>query len=265
MSAKLKVGVVGCGAIGGGVASIISERDDIRAEIVALYDVDNSKAKVLSDKIKTAEATSLDRLIELSDLVLESASAKVSYEIAKKALAEGKSCLVMSIGGVLGKEKELFELAEKNNTRLHFPSGAICGIDGIESLKIAGIDEITLNTYKPPAGLKGADYLVEHNIDVSSIREEKLVFSGTAQEAVSAFPKNINIVALLSIASSGQVVPHVNIYVSPSLKRNIHVIKVKSKAGQIEIRCENVPSPDNPKTSFMAVLSAVAAVSKISG
>lgn len=256
---------MGCGAIGCGLSSIIAEKLKRNVSIVALHDIDTGKAQKLSDKLGCAKPVSLEELINLSSLVVEAASGKASFDIAKKSLCAKKDCLIMSIGGVLGKEKELFEIADRNGARIYFPSGAICGIDGVESLRVAGIDELSLNTYKPPKALEGADYLVDRGIDLSLIQGQEVIFSGTALEAVKAFPKNINIVALLSIAAGGQVVPRVNIYVSPGLERNVHVIEVKSKAGRIEIRCENVPCPDNPKTSFMAVLSAVAVISRIAG
>ncbi len=45
--------------------------------------------------------------------------------------------------------------------------------------------------------------------------------------------------------------------------RNIHEIRVVSKAGDISTRTENLLHPDNPKTSYLAVLSAIAALRQI--
>ena len=39
--------------------------------------------------------------------------------------------------------------------------------------------------------------------DLDKIKEETVIFSGSAREAIKGFPKNVNITALLSIAAKG--------------------------------------------------------------
>jgi aspartate dehydrogenase len=259
----LKIGIVGCGAIGRSLSRLLDETPERGFEVVAFSDVDLSKAETLRLELKRGQVVSLEKLVELSDLVVEAASAKAAFEVIKAALKKKKDVLIMSIGGVLGKEKELFEISQSSGANVYFPSGAICGLDGIRALSLAGIDEITLKTLKPPAALKGADYIREQKIDLDVIKEEKVIFQGSASEAVRAFPQNINVVALLSLAARGEVVPQVRIVVSPGLKRNVHMIEVKSKAAHLKITCENVPSPDNPKTSYLAILAALATILKV--
>jgi len=260
---KLKIGIVGCGAIGSTLAVLLQKKFAKNIKIVALCDIDMKRARLLAGKVKEADAVSLEKLIKASDLVVESASAKVSFEIAQKALYAGKEVLVMSVGGILGKEKRLFDLAEKKKTKIFFPSGAVCGLDGIRALSLSKIKKITLTTMKPPQGLKGASYLLKHNISLDGITGDKVVFQGSAMEAVRAFPQNINVVAVLSLAAKGQVTPRVKIVASRSLKRNVHIIEVDSDAAHLKINCENVPSPDNPRTSYLAILSALAVIAGI--
>ncbi len=260
---KIRVGIVGCGAIGSNLARLVKDRFSKEIDIVAICDTDTDRLAKLKKKLKEARAVSLKGLIAASDLIVEAASAKVSFDIAEKCLESGKRVLIMSVGGVLGKEKRLYDLAKRNRAGLYFPSGAICGLDGIRALTEAGIKSITLVTKKPPKGLKGADYLVKNNINIEGIKKDMVVFSGTAMEAVKAFPQNINVVAVLSLAAKGDVVPTVKVVASPSSTRNVHLIEVKSDAANISISCQNVPSPDNPKTSYLAVLSALATIAGI--
>lgn len=261
---KIKIGIVGCGAIGSSLSLMVKERFNETFQIVALCDINKAKAEGLKEKLKNCKVVSLEELIRLSDLIVEAASSKVSFDVARRSLLQKKDVLIMSIGGILGKEKKLFDIARRKKRKILFPSGAICGLDGLKAMALAGIEEITLKTFKPPAALEGADYLLKNKINLSEIREEKVIFSGTAKEAVMAFPQNINVVALLSIAAKGEVSPKVKIFVSPGLKRNVHVVEIKSAAGRLEIRCENVASPDNPKTSYLAILSAVSTIAGIS-
>ena len=44
---------------------------------------------------------------------------------------------------------------------------------------------------------------------------------------------------------------------------NVHEIEVEGDFGRLLTRTENVPSPDNPKTSFLAALSAVATLRQV--
>lgn len=252
----INVGLVGCGAIGTSLAKMIKK--DLSSDfcVVAVCDQDESRAQKLRELWPEAQISSLESLIHSCEFVIEAASASVSYDVAKMSLQAKKTVLTMSIGGILGKEKELSLLAEKTGGKLLLPSGAICGLDGIKALALAGISSLTLNTYKAPRALTGAPFLKEKGMDLSKITQETLVFSGTAEEAVRGFPQNINVVALLQIASGISV--RVKIWARPGLERNIHMIEIVSGAANVKIECENAPSPDNPKTSYLAILSAAA-------
>ena len=53
------------------------------------------------------------------------------------------------------------------------------------------------------------------------------------------------------------------IIASPSVKKNIHEILIESSAAKIFTRTENILHPQNPKTSYLAVLSAIATLKQI--
>ena len=264
MSPKLRVGIVGCGAIGTSLAENILKKFSKNAKLVALYDIDPLKSRQLSNKIsKNIIASTLTQLIARSDLVVEAASAKVSYRIAKEALTLGKDVMVMSVGGLVSKLEPLKKLAVKNSARVYIPSGAICGIDALKAAKFDKITKVTLTTKKSPKAFKGVKYINEKGIDLDRIRGEKVLFSGTAEKAVVNFPQNINVAAVLSLAGLGAKRTIVKIIASSFVTRNIHEIKIESNAGVITTRTENVLHPANPKTSYLAVLSAAATLSGI--
>jgi aspartate dehydrogenase len=260
---KLKIGIVGCGAIGSNLAVILKKSYADRVSLSAFCDVDAARAKALRQRVRTGVVTTLAGAIAKSDLVVEAASAGASFDIASRALARGKDVLVMSIGGILGREKRLFESARRHKARLLFPSGAIAGIDGIKALSIAGIRSVVLRTSKPPQGLAGASYVVQNHIQLDGLTGPKRIFEGEASEAVKAFPQNINVVALLSLVTGGRPVPRVEIWAVPGSSRNVHEISVVAQAADLHIRCENLPSPENPKTSYLAILSAVRVIADV--
>jgi len=260
----MKVGIVGCGTIGSKLAEHIDRNLKGRASLTVLSDIDAKNAEMLSARLESKpKVDSIDNLIKSVDLVIEAASAKVSGDIAGKAVSAGKDVMVMSTGGLLKGYGPLFKLAEEKKAHIYLPSGAICGLDGLKGAKFSEIEKATLTTRKPPEGLKGAPYVVAHNIDLSGITQETVIFEGDAFEAMEGFPANINVAATLSLCGIGPEKTQVKIIASPSSKRNIHEIEIEGGFGKLVARTENVPSPDNPKTSYMAILSAMATLDGI--
>lgn len=265
MRRRLKVGIIGCGAIGASIAEACCGRFSRSLELVAVCDLDQTRVYRFKSLLKrNIPLVDINRLVRKVDLVIEAASAKISASVVRKCIDSGKQCMVMSVGGLIGHEALLKEAAAKE-IRLYIPSGAVSGIDAVKGAAVGNIRSVTLTTRKPPKGLAGAPYLAKKKIDVMRIRKEKVVFSGSARDAVAAFPANINVSAVLSLAGIGPNKTRVRIVASPGYKRNVHEIKVTGDAGTIVTRTENVPSSDNPKTSQLAINSAIAMLGEIAG
>jgi aspartate dehydrogenase len=263
---RLRVGIVGCGAIGSSLAKILVRDMSGQADLIALYDIDKLKARRLSQSItKNTDLAvkNIGELIKKSQFVIESAHRDCSLDIAKKVLTKGRDIMIMSVGGVVNNFKELSDIAKEHNVKIYIPSGAICGIDGLKAAKYGKIKRVILTTRKNPASFKGVKYIEQKRIDLDTIKEDKVLFSGPARQAVKYFPQNINVAAVLSIAGIGPNKTKVKIVASPSIRRNVHEIQIESDAGMILSRTENVLHPDNPKTSFLAVLSAAATLKQI--
>lgn len=261
---NIKIGIVGCGAIGSAITKYCSERLADTIAIKAIFDIDEKKAGALKDKlgVKVDIKRSLEDLVKSCDLVVEAASVETARLALNEAVRYKKDILIMSAGGLIEAE-DLLGAAEKNGCRVYVPSGAVIGLDGVKAACLGTIERVTLTTRKPPAGLKGAPYIKEKGIDLDAIKDEELIFEGTAREAIKAFPKNVNVSATLSLAGIGAEKTWVRIFSSPKFKRNSHEIELKGEAGTFFVRTENVPSPDNPKTSYLAVLSALATLKVI--
>ncbi len=263
---KLRMGIVGCGAIGSSLAKAIAKDFSGQVDLVALYDVDILKAKRLSRMIyknKDLAVNNLEQLINRAKLVIESAAAASSWGIAKNALVRGRDVMIMSIGGIVSHFDKLRDLAKSKNCKVYIPSGAISGIDALKAAKLGRIKKVILTTRKNPISFKGVKYIEKKRINLGKIRKDKVLFSGMAKEAVKYFPQNINVAAVLSIGGIGENRTKVKIIASPRTKKNIHEIYIESRAARIFTRTENILHPDNPKTSYLAVLSAVATLKQI--
>ncbi|MDD5135955.1 MAG: DUF108 domain-containing protein, partial [Candidatus Omnitrophica bacterium] len=159
--------------------------------------------------------------------------------------------------------EELLKKAEKKGVRVYIPSGALCGIDGVKSASAGRIDSVTLTTRKPPRGLAGAPYLKENKIDLDKITGKTIVFEGSAEEAIKGFPQNVNVSAALGLAGIGAKKTRVRLVTSPDYTKNIHEVEIVGECGRIFTRTENVPSKANPKTSGLAVFSAISTLAGI--
>lgn len=264
MAKKINIGIAGCGAIGSSLAGFIRQDLKLRAKVTCLYDLDAAKARRLCAKFAGCSvAKDLKQLIARVDLVIEAAHKSCSFEIARQSLAAGRDCVVMSVGGLIDKLKVLEKLADRKGARLFIPSGAISGIDGLKSSQLAGIREVVLTTIKPPLSFEGVDFVRKKKIDLAGMKKDVTLFSGNARQAVKFFPQNVNVAAALSLAGIGPQKTRVRIVASPGAKTNTHEIEIRSQAGTIRTRTENVVHPGNPKTSFLAVLSAAAVLKQI--
>ncbi|HPE63046.1 MAG TPA: aspartate dehydrogenase [Methanothrix sp.] len=260
----LKIGLVGCGAIGMEIAKAI-DRGDVAAELVAVFDRNEDRARDLVKGLETKPMISdLEVLVERSDLVVEAASQRAVAGVAKAALERGRDLMIMSVGALMDQDlRRMVEgLAKDRSCRVYLPSGAISGLDGLKSAGAGRIDLVTLTTTKNPKGFVGAPYIEEKKIDLDGISKATVIFEGPAEEAVRAFPANVNVAATLSLTARGSRVM-VRIVADPGVDVNIHQITAEGDFGRITTRVENVPSPRNPKTSYLAALSAIATLRSI--
>jgi aspartate dehydrogenase len=261
----LKIGVIGCGAIGAEICKAV-DTGIINAKLAAVYDRKREHCESLIGTLnKKPEITSPDELISRADIVVECASQAAVRELGLSVLEKGKDLMVLSVGAFMDSEllEQLVRAAKDKNSRIYIPSGAIAGIDGLKSASIASINKVVLSTTKNPESLLGAPFVLEHNIDLFSFHGKTLLFEGCADDAVQAFPANVNVAASLSLAGIGAKKTLVRVFADPKATRNIHEITVEGDFGTFTCRIENVPSPSNPKTSFLAALSAIATLRKI--
>lgn len=259
-----KIGLVGCGAIGAEIAHAL-DSGAIDATLVAVCDHNPATANSLIEGLSNKPIRArLEELVSLSELVVEAASQKAVPSVARAALGSGKRLLIMSVGALAdeGLFSEIRKLAKENRCTVYLPSGAIAGLDGLKSASIGAISSVTLTTTKNPKGLKGAPYILEKGIDLDHLTTATLIFEGSAGDAVRAFPANVNVAATLLLASGGRDV-RVRIVADPQIAVNRHEIEVVGEFGRLSTRVENVPSPKNPKTSYLAALSAIATLRAI--
>lgn len=260
---KKTVGLIGCGTIGTHLASAIDSGRVPNASLTGLFDVIDSSASNLKTRLNSNAQVyhDFDRFIDSAvDIIIEAASQQAVKDFGKKIIESGKDLMVMSVGALADTPflQELLQLAPIRNGRskIFVPSGAIAGIDAIRSVRQMA-DSITLTTKKSPMALAGAPFFATKNVSLDNITTVTLIYEGSAADAVKLFPANVNVAAVLSLAGIGVEKTRVRILADPETTTNQHEIVATGSFGEIKISVNNVTAPGNPKTSFLAVLSAI--------
>jgi aspartate dehydrogenase len=267
-----KIGLIGCGAIGSELALAIDSGRVKKAALVSLYDnVENVavelKSKLQNKNIKSFSNFSLftsSPAFANADIIIEAASQDAVKKFAKTIIQAGKDLIIMSIGALAEQDllHELLDIASRKEVHIYVPSGAIAGIDAIRSVKHL-LNSVTITTTKNPKALVGAPFFEKTRIKPELITQKKLIYEGTARDAVKEFPANVNVAAALSLAGLGMDATKVKIIADPDTSVNQHQITAIGTFGEIKIVVRNIPSPSNPKTSYLAVLSAVECIRSI--
>ncbi len=259
-----RIGIVGCGAIGGQLAHFIDSNFKDRARLTAVCDYFTEKAQALSKELNPhPEVLPLESIPSHCDLLVEAANQETCRKLVPMALEKGCDIMTMSIGGLIDIYEKVFALARSKNANLYIPSGAIAGIDGLEAAMLGGVTSVKITTRKPMAALADAPYVVEKGLRFAEFTGDTVIFDGSARDAVKAFPLNINVAATLSFAGLGFDRTKVQVVTGPGITTNTHEIEIEGAFGRLTTRTENVPSPENPKTSYLAVLSACAMLNSI--
>jgi aspartate dehydrogenase len=254
----LRIAIAGFGAIGRTVADRLTKGiTGLRLTAIGVRD----PAKPRADVPPGVLATSLAGLADHADIIVECAPAALLPTIAAPALRAGRTVVVLSCGALL-EQMHLVDLARAHGGRIMVPTGALLGLDAVAAAAEGEIHTIRMITRKPPNGLIGAPYLVEHGIALEGLTEPLRVFEGTAREAAKGFPANLNVAVALSLAGIGPDRTRLEIWADPGVTRNTHTIELEADSARLSMRIENVPS-ENPKTGRITALSVIALLRKL--
>ena len=260
-SPNVRVAVAGLGAIGSKVVTALDEGiDGLVLTAVSVQNVEKHRAW-LSGLTAIPKILPIEALAEAADIVVECAPSELVRSIVAPVVARGKCAVVLSVGALLEND-DLIELARANGGQILVPTGALIGLDAVTAAAVGTIHSVQMVTRKPVAGLAGAPYIVENNIDIERITEPLKIFDGTARQAANGFPANLNVAVALSLAGIGPDRTRVQIWADPTVTRNMHRIEVESDSARFSMSIENIPS-ENPRTGLITALSVIACLRKL--
>ena len=260
----MRVAIIGGGTIARLFLEHIQRGDLGDAEVVAIVGRSGqSRGEPLAAEFGVAFVTTLDELLEHKpDVAVEAASHEAVRDYCGALLDAGIAVIVLSGGALCDDElrARLEASAIRNGAMLYVPSGGIGGLDALKAACIAGVDYVEIVVSKPAAAWQGIAFVDKLKIDLAGLREPAVLFEGTARDGVPHFPANVNIAAVLSMAGIGFDRTRLKVVADPTIVHNTHDITIRGKSGNIRVRLENVPAPENPKTAWLACYSALAAL-----
>ena len=249
----MRIGMLGCGNIGTFLLQSLNEQNGPE-KIVAIHSRNYEKTTTIAHKYGAESYKTMEDFMKADlDLVIEVATIEVVQRTALTVLQHKIPYIVSSIGAFSDIHflQRVKETSEMYNTYVYIPFGAVGGLDVLQSANGKnGLQAVQLTTRKPAHSLTG----VEH------IEEAKTVFEGAAKDAISLYPRNMNVAIAISLAGIGAEKTTVQLIADPTIEKNIHTITAHGDFGHFSIEVSNEAMPQNPKTSYLAALSVLSSI-----
>jgi aspartate dehydrogenase len=137
------------------------------------------------------------------------------------------------------------------------PAGAIAGLDGLGTLKLAGLSRVNYTSIKPPLAWRGTP--AERILPLDTLQERTVFFEGSAREAALIYPKNANLAATVALAGLGFDGTRVQLVADPAAQGNTGMIEADSEIGTMTVVMSGRASA-NPKTSASTAFSLLHAI-----
>ncbi|MBQ8521088.1 MAG: DUF108 domain-containing protein [Bacteroides sp.] len=227
-----KIVIAGCGKLGNIVADAILNGILPEYELVGVYSRTKESAQALTSKMKKAGkdcrvADSFDELLALApDYLIEAASPAAMRQWALPALNRGISVITLSIGALADDAfyEEVMRTAREKDAKVYVVSGATGGFDVLQTAALMGGATAQFFNEKGPDALRGTPVY-----DESLQAEQRVVFSGTASEAIRLFPTKVNVTVAASRASVGPQQMQVTMQSTPGFKGDTQRVEIRNE------------------------------------
>jgi aspartate dehydrogenase len=226
-----KLVIFGCGRLARIVVNAVLNDLLPEYDLVGVYSRTAAKADefaaVMTQHGRPCKAYStLEELLALRpDYLVEAASPAAMKSLTLPALMNGTSIVTLSIGALADTVfyKEAIETAKKNGTRIYIASGATGGFDVLRTATLMG------NAKACFFNEKGVNALRRSSVyDPVMEKEKRIVFSGTALEAIGVFPTGLNVSVAASLASVGPEDMQVTMQSTPGFVGDTQRVEIKN-------------------------------------
>lgn len=250
------IAIIGYGAIAEAVAGYLADHDNVEVSAAIVKPGADSRARdVFGDDVEVAN--NIDDVSTRIDLAVDCAGHAALRQHGEAILSKGTDLISVSSGALAdaGLHDRLAAAARRGGSQLRIVSGAIGSLDALSAGSVGALTQVTYRGRKPPKGWFGSP--AEAKLDLDSLSEATVHFSGNARDAALEYPKNANVAASVALAGIGFDDTKVELIADPGLTRNVHEVLAEGDFGRYEFRIDGKSLPGNPRSSALTAMSVV--------
>lgn len=253
----VRVGIIGMGAIGRRVASLLQDSEhDLR--LCALLVKPSSTGKAGGVDVDYAVCTDLDDFIARApDIAVECASTQAFAEHGPRLLSAGIDLMPLSLGALCNSstEAEMIQAAQTGPGRLEVPAGALGGLGLIASARHSGLRRAVFRATYPPA--QWIDMSKSANVDRTDFIDGAPFLKGSVREIVARFPGHLNVAVGVALAGLGLDRTEMEVCSDSKLTQASFSLSIRSASGDatLELTGRDAPVDADPRdlTAFSLV------------
>lgn len=257
-----KIALIGYGAIGASIVElwprVLGARAHLACVLARLGQIEEVKVHVSADTLVTADSRAL---LDMDvDVVVEAAGHQAVHDLAEAVLRRGIEFQILSAGALADTalRGRIESAATVGGARLIVLAGALAGFDGLLSMRASKLTSVKYTSIKPCAAWRGTP--AEAHLPGKGDNTPKTVFIGSAADVCRAYPKNANLAAAVALAGVGFERTVVELVADPRASQNSGRVEAKSDVGDLDLTLIGNSFGENPKSSRITALSAIAAL-----
>ena len=243
----MRVGLIGLGAIGGGLLRYLRSEDGF--DLVGALVRDPHKPRPAASGLPLV-TTVEDLLARRPEVVVEMGGHAALACHGPAVLRAGVDLLIVSVGALAepAVETAILDAARAGTSQARIASGAIGALDAIAAAAVGGLERVTHTTRKPARTLLTPE-------EARQLDGPREIFRGSARQGALLFPESVNVAAAVSLAGLGLDRTEVCVIADPSVQRNQHEVVAEGTFGRLRFEIQNIPTDENPRTGRLVAMS----------
>lgn len=250
---RYRVGMIGAGAIGRDVITLIKRNLDSSVEVPLVL------ARKARPDWQPPVTDDPEAFLQAGlDAVIEGAGHEALLAHGEKALCAGAHLVITSTGAFAadpGLLERLSRAAEKNGRKVFVASAGIGAVDILAGGAEGGLDSVRMTVRKDPSAWRGT--VAEGKFDLDRLTEPTVIFDGSAREGAALYPKNVNISATVALAGIGLNRTRLVIVADPTITTHVVEVEAEGAFGRFSFREDVAISDSNPKTGKLVAMAVV--------
>ena len=232
---KTKFGIVGCGFLGNIVADAWKNGLLEDYELVGVTSRTSASSEKTASNVGCKACADVEELLALEpEYIVETASVEAVRAMAIPVLRRGVNLVIISIGAFADLDfyAQVQQAAREGGAKVHLASGAIGGFDVLQTVTLMArarqlSETAGIETHTGAKGFRNTPVWADHLLTDT---EKTTVFTGNAKQAITTFPRRVNVAVATSLATTGPEITGVTMHSVPGWVGDDHRITAETSA-----------------------------------